>query len=86
MQRLILWIGLGILLGWTAALIINFETYQNVSTNLTVISPFVDGIIFMIVMFSLYVVVWKTAVKNKKTASWQLGIAGALAMAFAFVV
>ncbi|GEL09241.1 hypothetical protein [Salisediminibacterium halotolerans] len=86
MQRLIFWIGLSLLLGWTAALLINFETYQNVTTNLTVISPLIDGLIFMLVMFALYVAVWQTAVKNKKTASWQLGIAGALAMALAFVV
>ena len=86
MERFMRWIGLGILIGWTTALLVNFETYQNVSTNLTVISPLVDGLLFMVIMFGLYVAVWKTAVKNHKAASWQLGLAGAIAMIFALIV
>lgn len=86
MQKLLMWIGLGVLGGWILALLVNFTVYQEVSTYYMVIHPLLDGIIFMTVMFGAYLLVWRSYKKSVKTATIQLSSLGIFFMVLAFIV
>lgn len=86
MQKLLMWIGIGVLGGWIVALLVNFSVYQEVSTYYMVIHPLVDGILFMAVMFGAYLLIWRSYKKNLKTATIQAGSLGIFFMVLAFIV
>ncbi|WP_147803536.1 hypothetical protein [Alkalicoccus halolimnae] len=85
MQKLLLWVGLSILIGWIAAMSINYGIY-NESTDPAFISPFIDGIIFMVLMVGLYFYLWRTFMKNPSSASLQMTGVGVLAIAAAVFI
>ncbi|PYZ93599.1 hypothetical protein CR194_10580 [Salipaludibacillus keqinensis] len=85
MERLLKWIGIGIFLGWSVAILVNYSIYQHATTQLTFIHPIVDGILFMGLMFGLYLMIWKSHKKKTSTATMQLGVLGVLSMVLAVI-
>jgi mannose/fructose/N-acetylgalactosamine-specific phosphotransferase system component IID len=85
MKQLLKWIGISIFLGWTIAILVNYSIYQHATTQLTLIDPIVDGILFMLVMFAVYLFIWRTYKSNPSTASIQIAVLGVLSMSLAFM-
>lgn len=85
MEKLIKWIGLGIFIGWSIAILVNYSIYQHATSQLTFVHPMVDGILFMAIIFGVYVVVWKSFRKKQSTATLQLGTIGAVALVLAVI-
>lgn len=83
MERLIKWIGIGVFLGWTIAILVNYSIYQHATKQLTFIHPIVDGILFMAMMLVVYLFVWRTFKRNPSTASIQLIVLGVLSLSAA---
>ncbi|MDQ0256550.1 riboflavin transporter FmnP [Evansella vedderi] len=83
MNKLIKYIGIGLLVGWVVALIANFTIYQETTMQLTFIHPIVDGILFMAVMIAIYFAVVSLYRKNESQASIVLGTVGTISMVLA---
>ncbi|WP_416151331.1 hypothetical protein ACM26V_10295 [Salipaludibacillus sp. HK11] len=85
MQRLLLWIGIGIFFGWSIAILVNFSIYQHSTEQWTFIHPIVDGIMFMALMLVFYLFIWRTYKRNTSTASKQIAVLGGLSFVLAIV-
>ncbi|PTL37892.1 hypothetical protein [Alkalicoccus saliphilus] len=85
MQKLLLWIGLSIFIGWIIAMSVNYGIY-NEATDPALISPFVDGILFMALMLGIYFIVWWTFTKKPAAATIQLAAGAVLSLTAAFLL
>ncbi|MGJ9382577.1 hypothetical protein CR203_10600 [Salipaludibacillus neizhouensis] len=85
MEKLIKWIGLGIFIGWSLAILVNYSIYMHATSQLTLVHPMVDGILFMALMFGIYVFIWRSVRKKVSIASFQLGAFGAVALVLAVI-
>ena len=83
MKRLLLFLGIGIFIGWTIAMISNYNIYRETTAQPLLFSPLVDGIVFMAIMLGLYFVIISLYNKKPANASYVLVILGALSLAFA---
>lgn len=85
MDRLIKWIGIGIFLGWSIAILVNYSIYQHATKQLTLIHPIIDGILFMALMFVIYLFVWRTYRRSPSTGNIQLAVLGVLSLSMAII-
>ncbi|CAM3826495.1 hypothetical protein ALCH109712_06380 [Alkalicoccus chagannorensis] len=79
------WTGLVLFAGWLAAMAVNYGIY-NESTDPAFISPFWDGIVFMLLMLGVYHLIWKSFMYKPSTASIQLAAGGALSLTAALLL
>ncbi|SDN60476.1 hypothetical protein [Alkalicoccus daliensis] len=85
MNRLVMWIGITIFLGWTAAMIVNYGIYSQ-DPGPAVITPFFDGILFMALMLGMYFLIYYIYQTRRRLATMILSITGAVVLVFAVLM
>jgi len=85
MHKLLRWIGIGLFLGWTMAILVNYSIYQHSTSQLTLIHPIVDGILFMAVLLVVYLFMIRSFKRNPPSASIQLGVLGVFSISVAIL-
>ncbi|PRO64873.1 hypothetical protein [Alkalicoccus urumqiensis] len=79
MKRLTFWIGMVIFLGWTLAMTLNYSIYAGSSEG-ALVSDFIDGILFMLLMLGLYFLLLAVYRAKQQTAVILLTAGGTAAI------
>nr|WP_090889190.1 hypothetical protein [Evansella caseinilytica] len=83
MKKFLRYIGIGVFLGWSVALLVNFSIYQHTTYQETWVHPVVDGILFMAVMLALYFGMLTLYEKKQAGASVALAVLGVFSILLA---
>ncbi|ADU31245.1 hypothetical protein [Evansella cellulosilytica] len=84
MNKLLKYIGVGIFVGWSIAMLVNYSIYEYTTMQTTLFHPIIDGILFMALMVGIYFLSIFLYKNKEANASILLGILGVIAISIAF--
>ncbi|MBB5174367.1 hypothetical protein [Texcoconibacillus texcoconensis] len=86
MQRLLMYIGIGLFALWTLAIFVNASIYQETTLQPILFGPMSDAILFMAVMVTAFLLLANVFRKSEKTANSSLLIIGLISIVGIFIV
>ncbi|MBU9721871.1 MULTISPECIES: hypothetical protein [Bacillaceae] len=86
MKKLLNYIGIGLFVGWSIAILVNFSIYQHTTTQATLLHPIFDAILFMGIMVGIYFLSMRMYQKKEAAVSILLTVLGAASLVFALIL